>query len=291
MFLAVDIGGTKTIVASADSEGTIVERVQFATPKELGSGVEMIRSAASRIVGKSSFEAMGVAIGGPLSIRDGKASPLHQAAWSDFSIREVFGGMFQCPVFFDVDTNVAAVGEYYSRNEKVDPLLYVTVSTGMGGGLIRDGKVFRGVDSNHPEIAHQAIPMVRNIENAKCACGLSDCLEGLVSGRAIERIYGKPPASLDEWEWEEVALHLAQGLRNASTIYSPERIILGGSVAIGGGQKLLEQVRSFLDSNLRLVRCPEVAFSSLGKDAPIVGAARIAILGYNGGGNESEVLW
>lgn len=73
MFLAVDIGGTKTIVASADGEGNIVERVQFATPQELGPGVEMIRSAASRIVGKSSFEAMGVAIGGPLSIRDGKA--------------------------------------------------------------------------------------------------------------------------------------------------------------------------------------------------------------------------
>lgn len=291
MFLAVDIGGTKTIVASADGEGNIVERIQFATPKERGPGVDMIRSAASKTGGGSSFQAMGVAIGGPLNIQEGKASPLHQAAWSDFSIREVFGDLFQCPVFFDVDTNVAAVGEYYSSNEKVDPLLYVTVSTGMGGGLIVDGKIFRGVGSNHPEIAHQAIPTVRKIENTKCACGLSDCLEGLVSGRAIEKIYGKPPVSLDEVEWEEVALHLAQGLRNVSSIYSPEGIILGGSVALGGGKRLLEKIRDFLHSNLRLVRCPEVAFSSLGKDAPIVGAARIAILGYNGGGKETDVLW
>ena len=291
MFLAIDIGGTKTIVASADGEGSIVERVQFATPKEPGLGVERIRSAASRIGGTTRFEAVGVAIGGPLSIPDGKASPLHQPSWSDFSIREVFGDLFQCPVFFDVDTNVAAVGEYYSRNEKLNPLLYVTVSTGMGGGLITDGKVFRGVGSNHPEIAHQAIPKIRKIANVECACGLSDCLEGLVSGRAIERVYGKPATKLDEWEWEEVALHLAQGLRNVSTMYCPEGIILGGSVAIGGGERLLERVRSFLNSNLRLVKSPEVAFSSFGKDAPMIGAARLAILGHGGGGNASSILW
>lgn len=291
MFLALDIGGTKTVVASADEEGRIIERLEFGTPKDLGSGVEMIRSTASGVIGHSRVKAVGVAIGGPLSIRNGTASPLHQPAWSGFPLREVFGGLFKCPVFFDVDTNVAAVGEYYSQGERLNPLLYVTVSTGMGGGLITDGNVFRGCGSNHPEIAHQAIPMVRQIENVRCACGLSDCLEGLVSGRAIERVYGKPAASLDAREWEEVALHLAQGLRNVATIYAPEAIILGGSVALGGGLGLLEQVQSFLKSNLRLVSCPKVTFSSLGKDAPLVGAARIAILGYLGGENEENLFF
>lgn len=291
MFLALDIGGTKTVVASADGEGRINQRVEFATPKDLKLGIDMIESAASKMTDGSCIEAVGVAIGGPLNIPNGTVSPLHQPAWAGFHIREVFGSLFKCSVFFDVDTNVAAVGEYYSQGKRLNPLLYVTVSTGMGGGLITNGKVFRGVDSRHPEIAHQAVPIVRDIDHVECACGLTDCLEALVSGRAIERIYGKPAMSLDPWEWEEVGLHLAQGLRNVATMYCPEVIILGGSVALGGGKRLLEQITSFLSSNLRLVQCPEVVFSGLGKDAPLVGAARIAILGYRDGEGDNCRLW
>ena len=289
--MALDIGGTKTIVASADGEGKIAKRVEFATPEDLRHGIDMIDSAASKITEDSVIKAVGIAIGGPLNIPSGTVSPLHQPAWSGFNIREVIGSLFGCSVFFDVDTNVAAVGEYYSQAKRSNPLLYVTVSTGMGGGLIVNGKIFRGVDSNHPEIAHQAVPTVRDIDNVECACGLYDCLEALVSGRAIERVYGKPATRLEPWEWEEVGFHLAQGLRNVATMYCPEVIILGGSVALGGGNRLLEQVRSFLSSNLQLVRCPGVVFSSLGKDAPLVGAARIAVLGYSDGEGESGGLW
>jgi predicted NBD/HSP70 family sugar kinase len=118
-----------------------------------------------------------------------------------------------------------------------------------------------------------------NPAGLQCECGLPDCLEALVSGNGIRRIYGKPAEALDASEWEEVAYNLGQGLRNLAVIYAPEIISLGGGVALGGGEAFVNQARRVMEEHLKLVPAPQVSLSSLGYDTPLMGAIAIAIDG------------
>lgn len=104
-------------------------------------------------------------------------------------------------------------------------------------------------------------------------------LEALISGRGIERIYGKTAATLDDAEWAEVAFNLGQGLRNIATLYAPDLIILGGGVAVGGGEKLLRPAISQMRERLKLVPEPEVRLSENGQLSALNGALHIARFG------------
>jgi predicted NBD/HSP70 family sugar kinase len=220
-----------------------------------------------------------VAIGGPLNWRTGVVSPLHQPNWRAVPLKDLLRDRWQCPVHIDVDTNVAALGEYGGPNGP-GRLLYLTVSTGMGGGFLVDGKIYRGAHGDHPEVAHQSISMrCRHLERVTCECGAGDCLEALVSGNGIRRVYGKPPEELDEDEWSEVAWNLGQGLRNLAAIYLPEVVVLGGGVALGGGEPLLDRARRTMEDHLRIVPVPEIRLSRHGYDTALVGALAVARMG------------
>jgi predicted NBD/HSP70 family sugar kinase len=112
-----------------------------------------------------------------------------------------------------------------------------------------------------------------------CECGAPDCLEALISGNGIRRVYGKPAEQLDDSEWAEVAYNLGQGLRNLATIYLPDLIVLGGGVAVGGGERLIAAARQVMAEHLRLVPIPEVRLSQLGYDTALHGALALARLG------------
>ncbi len=192
-----------------------------------------------------------------------------------------------CPFWVDVDTNVAALGEYYFGGEKASKLLYITLSTGMGGGFLIDGQVYRGAEGGHPEIGHMSIPFRCEAGSADpqaiaCECGAPDCLEALISGNAIRRIYGRRAEELDEAEWDEVAYNLGQGLRNLAVIYHPDVIVFGGGIAFGRGEKLLAPARSVMKTHTHLVALPQVRLSKLGYDTALMGAVAAAIYGING---------
>jgi predicted NBD/HSP70 family sugar kinase len=189
-----------------------------------------------------------------------------------------------CPFHVDVDTNVAALGEYHFGGNRAPRLLYLMVSTGMGGGFLVDGVIYRGMGGAHPEVAHQAVPFrCAHPERVRCECGAPDCLEALVSGNAIRRIYGRPAEELSEAEWDEVAWNLGQGLRNLATIYLPDAIVLGGGVACGRGEPLLARVRDVLATHLRLVPAPALSLSRLGYHTALRGAIAVAIHGLEPG--------
>jgi len=185
-----------------------------------------------------------------------------------------------CSFYVDVDTNVAALGEYAAAASACRRFLYITLSTGMGGGYLVDGTIYRAMGGAHPEIGHQAINFrCMHPERVSCECGAPDCLEALISGNGIRRIYGKPAEQLDDHEWAEVAYNLGQGLRNLATIYLPDLIVLGGGVAVGGGERLIAAARQVLAERLRLVPIPAVRLSQLGYDTALHGAIEIARLG------------
>ncbi len=277
VFIGLDIGGTKIMVAAADRAGNELRRARMATATTLEEDLANINSMITEVVGEDEIKGMGAAIGGPLDWEQGVVSPLHQPAWRNIPLKALMEAKWGCPFRVDVDTNVAAVGEYRWGGVSAPRFLYLTLSTGMGGGFLVDGKIYRGQDGAHPEVAHQSIhSRCSNPAAVQCECGVPDCLEALVSGNGIRRIYGKPAEDLSADEWEEVAYNLGQGLRNMAALYAPDLIRVGGGVAVGGGERFVEAAKQVMEEHLKLVPAPRVELSRLGYDTALRGAIAMA---------------
>jgi predicted NBD/HSP70 family sugar kinase len=224
------------------------------------------------------IQGMGAAIGGPLEWESGIVSPLHQPDWRSVPLKEIMESTWNAPLQVDVDTNVAALGEYRWGDVSVGRFLYLTISTGMGGGFLIDGKIYRGQGGAHPEVGHQSIHFrCSNPSDVQCECGVPDCLEALVSGNGIRRIYGKAAEALSSEEWEEVAYNLGQGLRNMAALYAPDLIRIGGGVAVGGGENFIRAARLVMEDHLKIVPAPRVELSRLGYDTALRGAIALAL--------------
>ena len=278
VFVGLDIGGTKIMVAAADREGNILRRARTATSTSLEEDLSNINNLITEVAMKDKILGMGAAIGGPLDWEQGVVSPLHQPAWRNVPLKTIMEEKWDCPFYVDVDTNVAAIGEYRWGGVSARRFLYLTLSTGMGGGFLIDGKIYRGGDGAHPEVGHQSIPFrSSNPAAVHCECGTPDCLEALVSGNGIRRIYGKSAETLSPEEWEEVAYNFGQGLRNMAALYAPDVIRIGGGVAVGGGENFIQAARKIMEEHLKLVPAPDVGLSSLGYDTALRGAIAMAL--------------
>lgn len=277
LLIGLDIGGTKLMVAAADRAGAIVRRVRAPTPHGLRDGLDTLHRMIGEVAAGAPIAAIGAAIGGPLDAARAVVSPLHQPEWRAVPLGAIMRERWGCPFAVDVDTNVAALGEYALGRLDAPRFLYITLSTGMGGGFLVDGAIYHGAGGAHPEIGHQAIPF-RCMHPARvaCECGAPDCLEALISGNAIRRIYGRPAEQLSAEEWAEVGYNLGQGLRNLAAIYTPDLVVLGGGVALGGGEPLLAAARQVLGAHLRLVPAPALRLSTLGYDTALLGAIALA---------------
>ena len=275
--VGLDIGGTKIMAAAADSNGTLLRRVRAGTPLDLAEGLALLKRLTEEVRGTDQITAIGAAIGGPLDRRTGVVSPLHQPQWRDVPLKAIFEAEFGCPFFVEVDTDAAALGEWQHGGQAPGSLLYLTLSTGMGGGFLRDGQLYRGLGGAHPETAHQSVPFrCAHPERVACECGAPDCLEALVSGSGIRRVYGKPAEELTAGEWAEVAYNLGLGLRNLAVILAPDVIVLGGGVSVGGGEAFVAEAGRVMASRLFLVPAPALRLSRLGYDTALVGAIALA---------------
>jgi glucokinase len=280
LFVGLDIGGTKFLVASANEGGEIIQRVRAANTANLDTDLELLNKLIDEVTQGEKISGIGAAIGGPLDWQRGIVSPLHQPSWINVPLKQSMQARWKCPFFVDVDTNVAVLGEFHACGGAASKFLYITISTGMGGGFLIDGKVYRGTNGAHPEIGHQSIAFrCMNPSAVRCECGAPDCLEALVSGNGIRRVYGKPAEELNPEEWEEVAYNLGQGLRNLAALLTPDIIRIGGGVAFGGGEQLIQKASMVMKDHLRIVSPPEVSLSCLGYDTALHGAITIAIHG------------
>ena len=278
VFVGLDIGGTKIMVAAADREGNILRRSRRVTSTNLEEDLANINNMITQVAEEDEVMGMGAAIGGPLDWEQGIVSPLHQPAWRKIPLKAMMESKWGCPFYVDVDTNVAAVGEYRWGGVTAKHFIYLTLSTGMGGGILIDGKIYRGEDGAHPEVGHQSIHFrCSNPSAVQCECGAPDCLEALISGNGIRRIYGKPAENLSPAEWEEVSYNLGQGLRNMAALYAPDLIRIGGGVAVGGSENLIQTAKRVMEEHLKLVSPPQVELSRLGYDTALRGAIAMAL--------------
>lgn len=280
IYIGLDIGGTKLMVAGADGEGNILRRLRADTPSGLQEGLDRLNAMIAEIAQGEPVMGIGAAIGGPLDWQTGIVSPLHQPEWRNVPLKRLMEARWGCPFWVDVDTNVAALGEYYSVGIPYSHFVYITLSTGMGGGFLVNGRVERGANGAHPEIGHQSVPYrCANPAALHCECGAPDCLEALISGNGIRRIYGKPAEGLTPSEWSEVAYNFGLGLRNLAALYAPELIRVGGGVAVGGGDAFIAEAAQVMRDRLYLVPAPKVELSRLGYDTALIGAITIAVRG------------
>ena len=279
--IGVDIGGTRTRVGAVVG-GKILARREFPT-----QGIGEVRSAIAEIldeVGWKKPEAIGVGAPAPLDMRQGRI--LHAPNlphWNGVNVVEELRRTFDCPVYLGNDANCAAVGEL-AYGWKAQDFLYVTWSTGIGGGIVAGGRVVWGATGQAGEIGH--IPV--RLNGPRCHCGKYGCLEALAGGAAlrtraqerlgeplsakelVERARGGEPASLALVE--EACEALGQGLAIAAELLEPEMIILGGGLTAAWdflGPKVLSALE-----RLSRVR-PRVELTRLGDDVGLLGAAAL----------------
>lgn len=284
--IGLDIGGTKLIAASADEHGRVIKRERAATPKSLDEGMALLDKMIATVSDGARIACMGAATGGPLNWQTGVVSPLHQPEWRDVPLKKLMEAKYGCRFNVDVDGNLAALAEHHHAAEKSPKLLYLTISTGVGGGFVIDGLIYRGMNGEHPEVGHQSVSYrLAEGRTVACPCGSNGCLEALVSGSGIRRLYRKPPEELTAAEWEEVAWNLGQGLRNLAVIYLPDVIVVGGGVTFGARETLLAPAIQVMRDHLKIVPHPKVFASELGEHNVLTGAILLAL--RNGGKDTS----
>jgi len=190
------------------------------------------------------------------------------------------------PVIFDTDVNAAAFGEYrWGTGQHLDPIIYLTIGTGIGGGVICNGKPLHGLV--HPEIGHMLIPHDRELDPFPGVCPFhGDCLEGLACGPAMRQRWGQPAEILpdDHPAWNIEAHHIALALVNLVLCYSPRRVIIGGGVM--QREALFPLVRRKVQQLLNgYVHSPQIIENidqyivppALGSQSGVLGAIALAI--------------
>jgi glucokinase len=272
--LAIDIGGTKFTLALFEDE-RMARRESRATDRD--GGPEWMLAQVESIASEWKFERCGIGFGGPVDFPTQTVTlSTHVGGWSGFPLVERIRRRFNVPVIMDNDANVGALGEaIYGAGRGARPLFYMTLSTGIGGGIVLDGSsIYRGADSYAGELGH----MTLKPGGPECLCGSRGCFERLCCGMWLERDYGKTAKELmkDAEFVERYVVDLTQGLKAAVMILNPARIVIGGGIAKAGDAlfvplraELRRQVTSW--SRARL----EVVPAELGDDSVLYGCLGI----------------
>lgn len=269
-YILFDIGGTKTRVAITEDLETLQEIKSFKTPSTFKQGVESIKKVVSEM--KSSSPVAGVAGGVRGRLTEDHSGILNDGilkGWIGHSISSALSKHFKAPVYLENDAALAGLGEaVYGAGKGIDSIVYHTISTGVGGVKVRCGMLEESATGFEP--GHQILDIDRTV----LGDDISPTLENLVSGSAVEARLGMKPYDIPQEDtiWDELAEYLAQGLRNTILYWSPDAIILGGSMIVGDPKIPLDSIRKYtveaLDS---FVECPYITTASLQDNAGLYG--------------------
>ncbi len=233
--LAIDIGGTK-LSAGVFRDKVLIERGTCPTNREGGPGsmLDQIERITKEWIDEFGIQACGIGFGGPVDFQSQRViCSTHVEGWDNFDLVSAIRERLGIQVILDRDTMLGALGEgHYGAGRGVRPLFYMTISTGIGGGLLMDHGLYRGADSFACEIGHHTI----DPGGPACLCGARGCLERLCSGLWIERDYGQPASELlkDPGFASNYVRPLAQGLKTCIMLFNPARIIIGGGISKAG---------------------------------------------------------
>lgn len=272
-YVLFDIGGTKTRVAVSEDLKTFSDPVKFDTPKKFTEGVDMIVATAKQLSG-STIRGMAGGIRGQLN--DDKSVMIHDTVlqdWVDAPLVATLKKKLKTEVYLENDAAIAGVGEaVYGAGQGIDIVVYHTVSTGVGGAKIENGIIddFRsGFEPGH---------QILDIDHTILGEDIQPTLENLVSGAAIEERMGVKPYEIDQGDviWDQLAFYLAHGLRNSILYWSPDVIVLGGSMIIGNPRILLDDIIKHTNAVVgEVAEVPLIRDAALGDSAGLYGAMAI----------------
>ncbi|MEX2540984.1 MAG: ROK family protein [Trueperaceae bacterium] len=307
--LALDFGGTKISAALTESgskEWLALERRLSPVGADATSDQRIALELAGEVLGGRRPAAVGVSFGGPVWAESGAVKLSHHVpGWEGVALAERLKGEFGVPVAVENDGIIAALGEHrYGAGRDVSSLLYLTVSTGVGGGVILDGRIWHGADGMAGHIGHLRLEP----DGPPCVCGSRGCLESIAAGPAIAaearrrislaphagsvllELAGDDPATVTAWHvaeaatagdplalavMERAAAALGIAIGSAANLLNPDRILVGGGVS-KSGDGLWKTMRRLA----RETAMPEVSLhlapAGLGDDAPLWGAVALA---------------
>lgn len=298
MIGAVDIGGTKIAVGIVDDHGKVLARTACPTdaergyPDALARIIAMLRQTAREAradISGIGIGSTGVVYGSTGAIGDADFLPRWKGQNPVVDLRGVFG----ISVALENDGDAAALGEAaWGAGKGKSRLIYVTIGTGIGGGIILDGHLYRGANLSHPEVGHHVL----DPSGPLCSCGFRGCWEVLATGPAMAAWFNdqvgqdsEPKRTAQEIcelarednalayrAVEREAYYLGLGLANLINLFIPDVIVLGGSV-MKSADLLLDGIRETINRGCRFVPVEKtvIALASLGEDANLIGAARV----------------
>lgn len=305
--VGVDLGGTKIYTALVDLDGNIVKEVTVKTEAKKGEAVvlDKILKTIDDVLIETDIDeikAIGVGSPGPLDVENGLIVYTPNLPFKNFNIVKPIKEKYKIDTYLDNDANVATLSEYmFGAGKGSKNMVYVTVSTGIGGGAILNGSLFRGSTSNALEIGH--ITVMKG--GPRCGCGNTGCAEALASGTAImkrakEALESKVETSLKNYEEvtaKEVFLEAEKGdkvsqdilndalsylgitISNIANSFDPDKIIIGGGVS-EAGRIVFDKIDYEMER-----RCLKTIYNNckiekavLGSKAGVLGAAALAIL-------------
>ncbi len=273
--LAVDIGGTKLAAAIVRDDGVIVTRAQGPTPNDdvWGALVGVIEELGAEVAG---VRAIGVGCGGPMTPGGDAVSPLNIPSWRGFPLRARLAGTYGAPVFVDNDAKALALGEgWLGAARGVDNYIAMVVSTGIGGGIVLDGRLLDGALGNAGHVGHVIVEPDGHV----CGCGARGCVEAEASGTAIARITGRSARDAPPDVIARSGTLVGRAVASVANLLDLQLAVVSGSVAFGFGEPFFAAAQAEIDARCRLefARATRIIPGGLGPDGPLLGAARVAL--------------
>ncbi|MCB2223091.1 MAG: ROK family protein [Actinobacteria bacterium] len=278
-YVGIETGGTKVVAAVAAFEDG---RPVLAAPETVvptghdpHRTWDAVRDAVGEAAGGDEIAGVGIASFGPVNLRAGRMGPTPKRGWAGFPLVEECRARLDAPVAIDTDVNAAALAEWrWGAAGGADVAAYLTIGTGVGGGLVANGGTVRGLQ--HPEIGHLPVPRMPG-DDHEGTCGAHvGCWEGMTAGPSLRRRYGIAGEDLpdDHEAWDLVAWYVGTGLSLVTLAWSPEVIVVGGGVmARGLHDRAAARMVEALDG---YVPAPRVEAPHFGARAGLYGAFLLA---------------
>lgn len=279
--LAIDVGGTKIAAGIVGDDGSLSTAMRVvSTPR--GGGPDDVWDALARLAtgvrGSVPLDGCGVGCGGPMTEGGETVSPLNIAGWRGFPLRSRIQQLTGLDTFVDNDAKALALAEGWIGAARGEPnFIAMVVSTGVGGGIVLDGRLLGGAAGNAGHIGHVIVEPGGEL----CVCGARGCLEAVASGPAIERVTGRPPAKASHPVRARVGRLVGRAVADVANLLDLRLAVVAGSVALGFGDPFFASAQAELDASARLEfsRGARIVPAGLGPDAPLVGAAAVALRG------------
>lgn len=263
MIVAVDTGGTKTLVAVFDTDGKIIAKQKFPTPVAINDYLSELKTTIDSLILNTPITCLSVAL--PGTIEDGRMIWAGNLGWHNTDMKELLSDHYDCPIIVENDANLAGLAEARALDTIPNVCLYVTVSTGIGTGIITNGKI----DPNFSTSEGGQIILEHDDGLARW--------ETFASGKAILAKYGKLASDIkDEATWHTIATNLAKGFMTITPILRPDVIVIGGGVGTHF-DKFSDKLISIMNENMKEKYIPPIIEAAHPEEAVIYGCYYHAI--------------